>query len=873
MIDKISFLSDCIKYPHHAEILSAIAANSNYLTDILVRNPEIMYRIFSPGYLSEPITEQSLAKEINAGLKNFRNTESKFRYLRATKRRYLLKIALNDILENTTLTEITAQLSLLAVALNRSLFELCYDSVLESSGIQPPNKKYCLMSLGKLGGNELNYSSDIDLLLIYDSNEPVGNTRKVEFHEILTKTTEMFVAKATEFTELGNLYRVDFRLRPDGAIAPLCRTLLDTMNYYESRGEQWERQMLIKLNFLAGDADLYKDFQSFVSAYIYQGTMKISPLAAIKEMKSAIEKHHPGDENIKTFIGGIRDIEFTVQALQLMNGNRLKELRTSTTLIGIEKLTEYKLLTQDEGKSLSDAYRFYRRIEHYLQLMNNTQTHAIPENEDMRISLTIFMKCKNQAEFNKTLSTYRKKVRTIYNTILGEKSSGTNTSITQPVKFDNDNRAKKDLQFLELGSGIIATKNFESKTTRLFQNIRPVLFKLLTEVTNPGHVLENLVKLVRSYSLTTILYEEFQNEKFFREIIRICERSDYAINLLINHPQLVEDLISRTVFTKNLPDVKDAFNFSRFKFSLSVQYTLNLIDHRKVSEFLTGYISNVIDKNFTQLFSNYEVFIAGMGSFGAIEMTFHSDLDLIIVIDDINKHPEIHDISQRFLAKIQKHLHPLEIDFRLRPEGKSSPLVWDIKNYKIYLGSRAGLWEFQSLLKIRKISGNDGLFQEFVKIVVSGINSFDKSRIKKDIAEMHKKVTSQALSAQFRNIELKRNPGGLTTIDYFLSFLQMADKQLVKLSGQQLFSKKLLLSKLSKTTEHVSTIKSNYKFLKETEFILQNSFEQRKAVIPQDSIKQKLLAKFLKEKDYSSFETKLLKILRTNLSIFNSIIN
>ena len=871
VFDKISFLTDCLKYPHHSEIITSIAVNSNYLTDIVVRNPELMYQVFSPEYLERKLSLESILKEIHDGIGRYKNFESKIKYLRNTKRRHLLKIALNDIRGNISLEDIVGNLSNLAVAVNRSLFELCLNEVCDSLGVDTGSHKYALMSLGKLGGNELNYSSDIDLLLIYDNNEILGKNSQVEYHEVLIKATNLFIAKATEFTDLGNLYRVDFRLRPDGGIAPLCRTLLDTMNYYESRGEPWERQMLIKLNFLGGSEELYNQFDSFVKAYVYQ-VRKVSPFIAIREMKDAIEKHHSDKNNIKTSAGGIRDIEFTVQALQLINGNRIKELKTPNTLTAISILQKYKLLSEDESDILTEAYIFYRKIEHYLQLMNNTQTHSIPENIEFKKSLAVYMNSGTEKELSKRLNRHRRNVRDIYNSIIKDTGGGTKKEFsTEQINFRDKKRAERDLKFLEFGTGLVSIKNFDSRTTRQFASIKSTLFKLLNDFFNPDHVLENFVKIVQSYKLPVLLYEELENEKFFRQILRICERSNLAVNQLINQPQLVEDLISRSAFAKNLTDYIETTSFDRYKFALAVQFSVNLIDHTKISELITQYITKVLQQNFEEFLGNYNLFVAGLGSYGSMEMTFFSDLDLIIVIDDIKNKSDVQNSAQKYVKRIREILHPLEIDFRLRPEGKSSPLVWDIRNYEKYLESRAGVWEFQSLFKMRKSAGSDELFERFKNIVFDRLSKIDKSIITREIKDMHAKVTAQGSSALARSIELKRTPGGLTTLDYYLSYYQLTDKNFYRYAGKPEYSKKYIIRMGSKVVPGIDKIKQNYSYLKDLEFIMQNSFEQRKAIIPTDEIKKNLLVKFTRETDSRSLELKLLNILKENVNLLKSL--
>ena len=212
------------------------------------------------------------------------------------------------------LTSITEQLSFLAKAINAKLFEICYRELLNRYNLQALNQKYCICALGKLGGNELNYSSDVDLILFYDFNEMVAGTNK-EYHELLSEAAHLFIKSSTDVTDRGYIYRVDFRLRPDGKYSPLCKTLGDYIKYYETRGESWERQMLIKLDYLCGDEELYYQFNTFIQPYVYPSSFSFSIKDKIKQMKLNIERQYIEKENVKTFTGGIRDIEFAVQGI------------------------------------------------------------------------------------------------------------------------------------------------------------------------------------------------------------------------------------------------------------------------------------------------------------------------------------------------------------------------------------------------------------------------------------------------------------------------------------------------------------------------------------------------------------------------------
>ena len=225
--DKISFLLDCIKYPHHIEIIVAIAVHSNYLTDVVVMNPGYLYQVFNPDYLYKTTDNNLIDAEIKTGLRGFNSFNAKLNFLKSYKRRATLKIGLRDILGLDNLKSTTKSISNLANRICASLFELCFNEKKQKYKIENDEVIYVLSSLGKLGGNELNYSSDIDLMLFYDQNKLLNSPLKIEVHSLISESIQLFIQSSTENKGSGILYRIDFRLRPEGRYAPLCRSMSD----------------------------------------------------------------------------------------------------------------------------------------------------------------------------------------------------------------------------------------------------------------------------------------------------------------------------------------------------------------------------------------------------------------------------------------------------------------------------------------------------------------------------------------------------------------------------------------------------------------------------------------------------------------------
>lgn len=861
--DRTFFFQEISNFPHHGEILIAISASSNYLTDIVVRNPEYLYQLFDQEYLSKFLEYDFLKKEVE-GTERFKSFNAKMNFLRQLKKRFILKIGLVDILGMDELVSITAQLSLLAKLINAELFNICYKEMLSKYNVANVDQKYCLCSLGKLGGNELNYSSDVDLILFYDINGAVTKNQK-EYFEILSEAAQLFIKSASAITDHGYIYRIDFRLRPDGKFSPLCKTLSDYTKYYETRGEDWERQMLIKLDFICGDLLLFQQFKDFILPYVYPSSFSNSIKDKIKQMKLNIERQHKEKENVKTFSGGIRDIEFAVQTLQLINGGRIKSLRNGNTLKAIEILTEQKLLKKKESVLLSKAYIFYRHIEHFLQLMNDTQTHSIPDSKELLNKLVVFTNLKSIEDFQARLKTYRKEVRTIYENIL--RTEKKEKIFHASVKFKNSIKAEKNILYLRSGTGLINMKEFDARTIELFDLIEPHLLKHLRKTPDADHTLDNLVKIIRSSKFPSIWYNEFTNEQFFKNFLRICTYSQRAVDLISTGGQNEEFFLSRKVFIKHSEDLGE-YSTTELILSLSVQLALGLISQNRVSHILSLFVSQKIKSLLDEMNLPYNFFIGGLGSFGSNNMNFGSDIDLIIVADDVEGHPDIQKDFQKFLTAAGQILKPFEIDFKLRPEGKKSPLVWGINNYASYMDKRARVWEFQSLLKLNFICGDEKLFDEFREIILTKTGELSPEKVRNEINQMYLSILSQSSHISEGGFDIKKGRGGLLTVDFILQSLCLVNHKIhnkcLGKSNYEIFS---LLRKITGETD-LASLKNNYLSLKQTEIAIQNIFNKNSAILTASEESKFILSKFLRFKSTGDFDKRISETIKSNNKLF-----
>jgi glutamate-ammonia-ligase adenylyltransferase len=867
MFDKASLLYDCIKYPHYVEFLTAISVNSNYLADILVRNPEFFYRFVNPSNLNVKLDEKTFSKIVLDTISVYKSFQAKVNSLRSLKRREILRIGLKDILGISELTEVTSELSVLAKVISDKLFSICLQEIFKKYEMEEAAGEYCIISLGKLGGNELNYSSDIDLVIVY--NEDLILKGK-NYSEILTEAVYLFIESSTSLTGAGFIYRIDFRLRPDGRNSSLCKSFNEFISYYESRGEDWERQMLIKSSFLSGSKNFYDKLINYLNHFIYPSTFSVSPTEQIKMLKRNIERQLGKDENIKLLPGGIRDIEFSVQALQLINGGKNINIRTGNTLQGIAKLSEEKLLTNKEAETLKTAYIFYRRIEHFLQLMNDTQTHIIPEHGEILEKLSSFLRYENSLEFKGVVKSNRSKVQKIFNSIIGVESKVIKEK--RKIKFENENKAYQNLKFLREGTGLLGQKSSDKKSIEAFRKIEPDLMKHLKYSISPDLVLQNFVRVIKEAKFPSIWYSAFVDKNFFKNFLTLLEFSQKSVDLFAEDKELREDLLSKKAFEKINSNSLKNFSTKKLTFILSVQLVLNKISYEKLSSTLCDYfkikIVEIFDKSSNKDLKRTEFFIAALGSFSTKEITFASDIDLIFVVDKLDKKGNLQKEFQNILLTLKKEFNPYNVDCRLRPEGKSSQLVWEFDSYSNYLKERARTWELQAFTKLNFIHGNKKLFSLFKKSLIGRVKNEDEKNIKRDLVEMRNKLYPKTVSLDRYTFNLKKSRGGLSDIEFILQYLILCNAELYKKCiGNS------VIRNINALTENnykgLKKLKDNFAFLKKIELLNQNIFNNTLPNLVEDDKKFLIFAKKLGLKNKDEFFRKIKSVALNNQNLFD----
>jgi glutamate-ammonia-ligase adenylyltransferase len=433
-----------------ANLLAALLSGSQVLGNLLVAHPDWL-NILEIERLRFPRRDQGLRNELQSLLRHFfenKDYPSALGRVREFKQREMLRIAARDLARLSNVPEITREISDVADVCLDAVWEISRRQLVARFG-QPWHQdaegnwqptEFCVLGMGKLGGQELNYSSDVDVLFLYseegqvfpgNAGVPPANPRSrnrrsaatprpvMSNHQFFTRLAEAFIAEVSRVSPDGMLFRIDLRLRPEGDSGPLCRSLGSYENYYAQWGQTWERMMLIKARLVAGDKSVAAEFLETIQSFRYPRSINENVLHEIGAMKDRIENEvvraDELERNVKLGRGGIREVEFIAQSQQLLHAGKMPFLQGAQTLPTLEKLAQYNLLLPEEARSLRDDYCFLRDVEHRLQMEENLQTHTIPTGRAARERLAKLMNLKTAAEFETARRAHTDRIRAIFN--------------------------------------------------------------------------------------------------------------------------------------------------------------------------------------------------------------------------------------------------------------------------------------------------------------------------------------------------------------------------------------------------------------------------------------------------------------------------
>jgi glutamate-ammonia-ligase adenylyltransferase len=370
------------------QVLVAVFSHSRFLSEAVLAHPEWVDELVASGDLYRVLTAEDYTRRLVSQLEAEGRRIPAAVLLAKFRRREILRIMVRDVMGLCTLPEITEEISNLADAVLDVAYRRISEELTTRYG-RPGDDGFSIISLGKLGGQELNYSSDIDLMFVYGGNGETAGPNRISNKEFYKKVSNQLTDLLSTYTAAGVPYRVDLRLRPDGRLGEVCISLEGAKSYYQGRARDWELQMLIKARVSAGEKKPGRELLAFVDPLIYSSTLDFSVVEAASATRERISEKLAARRgvsrgfNIKLAPGGIRDIEFLVQCLQRLHGGREKWVQHGGTMLALSRLRDKDLLSDTEYSRLASAYQFLRTLEHRLQIYDDRQIHTLPREAEI----------------------------------------------------------------------------------------------------------------------------------------------------------------------------------------------------------------------------------------------------------------------------------------------------------------------------------------------------------------------------------------------------------------------------------------------------------------------------------------------------------
>lgn len=570
--------------PFLLRILSTCFGSSTYFSDILVRNPDYFYELIDAGVMSDPKDRETMYRELSQAVRPFDLAEQKLNAIRGYKRKESLRLGLRDLLGDADLETTTRELTNLAEVALQICYEIGKAELTPKMGTplgELPNGEkvpstLAVIAMGKFGGYELNFSSDIDVMFVY-SHDGVTD-QGVENREYFVKLCEFIINGMSKVTKAGYVFRVDVRLRPESRVGVIARSIDNYEAYYEGWGEIWERQALIKARPIAGDLKLGEQFIHTVQPFVYQRYLDEFFITEIKldirHTKARIENRlrEQVDDlttHVKLGTGGIRDVEFTIQCLQLIHGGPIRALRNHNSLETIELLYQHELLNQTDREALADAYRFLRTVEHRIQMKSDLQRYALPSKESELIKLAKRIGYQNSGTgsaleaFQTDYARHTGTVRQIFEKVLAAPISdreidiatllttndlGVIRNLLEPVGFTDVREAHRRLKLMADGPDGV---RFSLQVRRLFVDLAPTLLRLLSESPDPDMALRYIETFAGKVGARSSHYAMFNEQPSILELLtKLCGTSRFLADLLTGQPESFDVLTAPAVMDK-----------------------------------------------------------------------------------------------------------------------------------------------------------------------------------------------------------------------------------------------------------------------------------------------------------------------------------
>ncbi|HTS16671.1 MAG TPA: bifunctional [glutamate--ammonia ligase]-adenylyl-L-tyrosine phosphorylase/[glutamate--ammonia-ligase] adenylyltransferase [Verrucomicrobiae bacterium] len=905
--------------PAQLDLLITVFAHSAALAQTLTRNAEHLHFFLAPRRLETPRSKAWLTAELTRLLLPIRVPEQKYDAIRRFRRRETLRIGARDLIGRATVEETTLELSNLAEVCLQAVFDIALESLRASSKLTgdavAASGRFAIIGMGKLGGQELNYSSDVDVIFVYGDE---GNlTPMLTNHQFFTRLAEEIIRAVGAPSAEGNIFRIDLRLRPEGKSGPLARSLESCENYYAEFGETWERMALIKARPVAGDPAIGAAFVDMVQPFVYARHASGNVVQQMALLKKRIEEEVVREghltRHVKLGIGGIREIEFIVQSFQVLRGARLIQLRDRSTLRALAALVRVKTLTAEDAAALADAYRFLRNVEHRLQMEMDLQTHTIPDQEHALYRLARSLGFDSVKKFLSVEGAHTSAVRRIYESILasaGDRATQPTEALLSPDKLP---KALADAGLANVPAAVKVVENLwhgpgfghvSQRTKELFVQLFAMLLQLTPKLADPDTALAQFDKFITAYGSRGLLYEILaSNPKLVEMLVRLGDASRYLSDALARQPELFDGITSGVMLSdpKSLPrmceelwaaqedgsdPVETARHWKRSELvRLGIEDVMGLADleqtHSEMTTLAEACLRFALEHSRANLKAGgFPFAIIGMGKFGGAELGYGADLDVLFVGgSSASDQPDAIKLASRvidFMGRQTRSGNLFVVDARLRPDGEKGTLAGSLEAHRDYYGRRAQLWERQALLKARLVAGDAQLGRDFIRMTHDYLygRSLTSGELE-EIKQMRHRIETERGDQRHPEWEFKTGPGGLIDVEFIVQALQLrhghAHPQLRIAHTLAALNR---LTALGIVDENQSAVlRRNYIFLREIESALRRVENVSVSRIPSDPREQQFLAKRLGFPNIADFLASYQLATKQTRAIYDSVMS
>ena len=833
------FMAELPQDPAGGALLGAIFGNSPWLTRCALANPAFFRTIVEDG-LDAALDSVTKATEGLAPGDDVR------RELRVNRGRAALVIALADIAGVWDLVQVTGALSRFAdiattAALRAVMIEAAANGEIEPKDAAAPERDCGLfiLGLGKLGARELNYSSDIDLIAFYDPDR-LRYTGRQDAPRFFVRMVRDMVDMLETHTRDGYVFRTDLRLRPDPGSTPVAVSVAAAEAYYESTGQNWERAALIKARVVAGDAQAGARFLKHLEPFLWRKNLDFAAIQDIHSIKRQIIAHRGGGHitvaghNLKLGRGGIREIEFFAQTQQLIWGGRVPALRSPGTVTTLGDLAAEGRIDAQARDELRAAYDYLRRAEHRLQMIDDRQTHSVPEAPGDIANFAIFLGYDGADGFAEELTEQLTRVENHYAQLFEEAAplSGPGNLVFTGGEDDPDTLAtlaKMGFADGEMISDRIRTwhrgrigATRSARARQLLTELMPALLDALAGTANPDAAFRNFDTFLGNLPAGVQLFSQIlANPGLLALIAEImgtgprlaahlaanpslfdCVLAGDFYGALQARDELRESLDTVLAMARDFEDVlDDARRFANdHKFQVGMQIIKGMLDADQSGAALSDLAEVEVSALYARVTRDFEerhgtvpgqsLAVVALGKLGGREITENSDLDLLFVYADPAPDGDVQAsngerplvASQYFARLCQQLITALsaptaegslyEVDMRLRPSGNAGPIATTLNGFIAYQNDQAWTWEHMALTRARIIAGPDALAREIDDAVTQILTTErDPEKLKSDVRDMRRRITEAHRPAN--QWDVKYIDGGLVDVEFINQYLQL----------------------------------------------------------------------------------------------------